>query len=308
MTRVEPPRVDLPDTGSGDPRIGHLLGKRLGTEAPAIVMLGFPSDEGVRRNGGRVGAAGGPDAIRAALYRMAPDARSDHFEDLIGRTRDIGNLEVSGDVEADQRGLAEALGPHLERGSFAIVLGGGHETSYGHFLGYVLAGRQVEILNWDAHADVRELKQGKGHSGSPFRQAIEDSSGACRRYSVAGLQPSAVQRVHLEFVRQHGQALWCDEVSLESIDRLYREVGGPTLVSFDLDAVAEADAPGVSAPSAGGLPTELWLAAAYGAGRCPSVASADVVELNPAVDRGGQTARLAALTVWSILRGLAERR
>jgi formiminoglutamase len=102
--------------------------------------------------------------------------------------------------------------------------------------------------------------------------------------------------------------LWRDEVSLESIGRLYREVGGPTLVSFDLDAVAEAEAPGVSAPSAGGLPTELWLAAAYGAGRCPSVASADVVELNPAVDRGGQTARLAALTVWSILKGMAERR
>ncbi|HEV2873534.1 MAG TPA: class I SAM-dependent methyltransferase, partial [Thermoleophilaceae bacterium] len=47
---------------------------------------------------------------------------------------------------------------------------------------------EVEILNWDAHADVRELKQGQAHSGSPFRQAIEDASRVCRRYSVAGLQ------------------------------------------------------------------------------------------------------------------------
>jgi formiminoglutamase len=225
----------------------------------------------------------------------------------LGRTRDLGDLEVSGDVESDQRKLGQTLAPHLARGAFAIVLGGGHETSYGHFLGYVTAGRQVDILNWDAHADVRELKLGKAHSGSPFRQAIEDPSGACRRYSVAGLQPHAVARAHLDFVAQHGRAMWRDEVTLESIPQLYRQTGTPTLVSFDLDAVAEAEAPGVSAPNPGGLTSELWLAAACGAGRTPAVTSADVVELNPSVDRDGQTARLAALTVWWLLRGYTER-
>jgi formiminoglutamase len=63
----------------------------------------------------------------------------------------------------------------------------------------------------------------------------------------------------------------------------------------------------VSAPNSAGLTSALWLAAADGAGRCPTVTSADVVELNPAFDRDGQTARLAALTVWSLLRGLADR-
>ena len=79
------------------------------------------------------------------------------------------------------------------------------------------------------------------------------------------------------------------------------------LVSFDLDAVDQAEAPGVSAPNAAGLTSGLWLC-----GRVPcrprgAVTSADVVELNPQVDRDGQTARLAALTVWQILRGRAER-
>jgi formiminoglutamase len=296
------------ESSPNDPRLGLLLGARLGRdEAPEVVLVGFPSDEGVRRNGGRVGAAEGPNAIRSALYRLAPDPRAKGFEDLLGRTRDLGDLEVSGDVETDQRHLGETLAPHLARGTFAVVLGGGHETSYGHFQGYVVGRRQVEILNWDAHADVRELKEGKAHSGSPFRQAIEDASGACRGYSVAGLQPHAVARSHLEFVEGHGRAIWREEVTRERIDQLYRAATGPTLVSFDLDAVSGAEAPGVSAPTTGGLPVDLWLAAAYGAGRAPAVASADVVELNPAVDRDGLTARLAALTVWWILRGYTER-
>ena len=92
-----------------------------------------------------------------------------------------------------------------------------------------------------------------------------------------------------------------------TIDELYQAVAGPALVSFDLDAVIESEAPGVSAPSAAGLSSELWLAAAHAAGRSPSVMSADVVEENPGFDQDGRTARLAALTAWWLLRGRAER-
>jgi formiminoglutamase len=308
MTRIIPPTTPIPDTAPDDPRLGRLLGSRLGkNDPPAAVLLGFPSDEGVRRNGGRVGAAGGPKAIRPALYRLTADARSEQFEDLLGRTRDLGDLEISRNLEFDQQHLGEALTPYLEQGAFVIVVGGGHETSYGHFQAYARAGHRVGILNWDAHADVRELKNGEGHSGSPFRQAIEDPSGMCQRYTVAGLQPHLLARAHLEFVKQHGIAVWRDEVSPETIQSLYRGTASPTLASFDLDAVDQAEAPGVSAPNPGGLSTELWLTAAYHAGCCRGVTSADIVELNPAVDQDGQTTRLAALTVWQLLRGRAER-
>ena len=309
MTRIIPARIVQPATAGDDPRVGGLLGSGLaGADSPDTIILGFPSDEGVRRNGGRVGAALGPAAIRSALYRFAPDARERRFDDLLRRTRDLGDLEVSGDVETDQQHLGETLAPYIEQGCFAIVLGGGHETSYGHFLGYARLGRKVEILNWDAHADVRELAGGKAHSGSPFRQAIEDRSGACRRYSVAGLQPHSVARAHAALVERQGRLVWRDDVNPERIAQLYRSTNSPALVSFDLDAVTEAEAPGVSAPNAGGLSSDLWIEAAYQAGRSPAVASADVVELNPAVDRDGQTARLAAVTVWWLLRGRSERR
>jgi formiminoglutamase len=196
------------------------------------------------------------------------------------------------------------VGEALRTGSFVIVLGGGHETTYGHFLGYVSARREVVIHNVDAHADVRPLKHGLGHSGSPFRQALEHPSGTCKGYRVEALQASAVAASHVAYLKAQGARYGLrhgfDPESLYGDTR-------PTLATFCLDAVDQAFAPGVSAPSTDGLDVSEWLRSAFRAGASPSVHSADVVELNPRFDQDGQTARLAARTVWEILRGLASR-
>lgn len=292
-----------------DPRLRDLLGAALDDGAsPRAVLLGFPSDEGVRRNGGRPGAAAAPEAIRARLRALTPDAETPAMRSVLERTADLGNVEVTGEVERDQERLGEALAAHVDAGTFVIVLGGGHETAYGHFLGYVAANRSPEILNWDAHADVRELKQGRAHSGSPFRQAVQHPSGACRRYSVAGLLPHSAAADHVRFVREQGVLRWRSELAgPDAVGALYPELAAPAMVSFDLDAVDQAHAPGVSAPATGGLTPEVWLRAARLAGRAPAVASVDVVELCPRLDVDDRTTRLAALTVWQVLRGLAER-
>ena len=307
-----PSNVPILDTSPDDPRIAHLLGRKVEDhETPKVVILGFPSDEGVGRNGGRVGAAQGPDAIRQVLYRMTSDIENlEAFTGVLEHTIDVGNLELSGEVEQDQTRLGEVLAPYISRGVIPIVLGGGHETAYGHFLGYAIAKQDISILNWDAHADVRELKDGKAHSGSPFRQAILDPSQRCRRYTVAGLLPYSVSKTHLDFIVRHG-GQWHLKHSLSKglIDEIYASFSTSTVVmtTFDLDAVDQAYAPGVSAPAANGLSPDLWLHAAYSAGKYSFVKSMDVVELNPTFDRDHETARLAALTVWYFLKGLSER-
>jgi formiminoglutamase len=293
-----------------DPRLGELLGRGLEPDAPArVVLIGFPTDQGVRRNRGRPGAAAAPAEIRRYLHRLVPDARAGQpFLELIAATRDLGDVETTGELAADQERLGAAVAAQLAAGAFVIVLGGGHETAYGHFLGYVAAARPVAILNWDAHPDVRPLKDGQGHSGSPFRQALLHPSGLCRGYRVAGLLPQSSAAAHLAFVAEHsGQVLWRDELTPTAVNRLYDQTDGPTLVTFDIDAVDQTQAPGVSAPATGGMTADLWLHAAFRAGQCPQVGSVDLVELNPNYDRDGQTARLAALSIWQLLRGLALR-
>jgi formiminoglutamase len=305
------PDTEVPTTSPGDARIGHLLGGKLTTSSrPRVVIIGFPSDEGVHRNGGRVGSAGAPAEIRRWIYRLTPDAQNhEGFVELIERTLDLGDLKCSDDVEKDQAALGLAVEQYLKEGVFPIVLGGGQETSYGHFLGYVGAKKECEILNWDAHPDVRKMMDdGGGHSGSPFRQALLHDSGICKRYTVAGLLPQSVAASHLSFLDDHrGRYVWRNNVTAQLIPSLYAESNHGVLASFDMDAVDAAWAPGVSAPSVGGLSSDLWLAAAYQAGRSSRVSSFDLCELNPVYDVDGRTARLAAVTVWQLLRGLAER-
>src|SRR6476659_9227346 len=134
MSRLHPVAVPVPDTAPDDPRLGHLLGTATTPDKAAVVIVGFPVDDGVCRNGGRVGAAQGPAAIRQALFRLTPDPENPaEFANLLGRTIDLGDLKPTGDLEADQENLGEVLAPHLSRGAVPIVLGGGHETAYGHF-------------------------------------------------------------------------------------------------------------------------------------------------------------------------------
>jgi formiminoglutamase len=296
-------------SAAADPRIGTLLGRALREGGrPRAALVGFPTDAGVRRNGGRPGAAAGPLALREALFRLTPDAAApEGMTRLLECTLDLGDAAVSGDLAADQARLGERLAPLIAEGVFVLVIGGGHETTYGHFLGYAAAGQAIELLNWDAHADVRPPVEGEGHSGSPFRQALEHPSGCARRYTVAGLQRHAVAAAHLAYVRAHGRAVLFDEVTPTLVRELYATLNAPALVSFDLDALDASAAPGVSAPSAAGLPPRVWLEAAYGAGRSRAVSSCDIVELSPPLDEGGRTARLAALTAWHILRGVADR-
>lgn len=309
MSVLVSPSVRNPQTAADDPRLGRWLADSHARASGAdVVILGFPSDAGVARNGGRPGAAGGPAAIRKALYRMTPDARApEAYADLLERAADLGDVEVTGRVEEDQVRLAEAVSPHLNRRT-VIVLGGGHETAYGHLLGYVHAEQPVHVLNWDAHTDVRDIGAAGAHSGSPFRQALDHPSGLVLSYSVAGVHPWRVASAHADLVRARGGRLvWSEDLDTGVVDRLVQETPRRALASFDIDAVSAPEAPGVSAPGVGGIPVPVWLHAAEACGRAEAFGSFEVVETNPALDHDGRTATLAALTVWHILRGLAAR-
>lgn len=311
MQDLETAGTAIPETDENDPRVGQLL-------APAdadpdrlrVVLLGFPCDEGVGRNGGRRGAAEGPGAIREALYTMTPDAENpDAFIALLERTADVGNVAVGGPLEDDQQKLGHIVAGYLEQGIIPVIMGGGHETAYGHFRGYSTAELPAAILNVDAHTDVRPLLQGQAHSGSPFRQACEEAGGWCETYMAAGLQPHRVAPAHRRFIEDRGGFIYFrDETNITNISSLFHVHQSERLmVTFDMDAVDQAFAPGVSAPCTNGLPPDLWLTAAYLAGRNQQVTSFDLCELNPKLDRDGQTARLAALTIWHFLLGVSQR-
>ncbi len=291
-----------------DPRIGHLMGKNA-MENARVVILGFPGDEGVRRNGGRVGAAQAPDAIRTQLYNLTPDARNyDAWCEMLAQTFDAGNILVTGNVEQDQEVLGEKVSEVLQAGAIPIILGGGHETAFGHFLGYAKRHAPVHIINIDAHADVRPLKNSRAHSGSPFFQALEYPDAMCAGYAVYGLAPWSVAHAHVDYLQKKNCTYcWKDEVSRAKLEAAFGALDSPTMVTMDMDVVDRAGAPGVSAPASGGLDMKDFWYVAYLAGRSSEVTSLDIVEVNPVLDIDNQTVKAAAVAIWYFLQGMVEK-
>jgi formiminoglutamase len=292
-----------------DHRFGSLLGQNTNSEQVVFALLGFPCDIGVARNGGRVGASAAPDVIRSWLYKLTPDAQMFERQNaLFRRGIDLGNIICGDSLEENQEHLSKVIASLLARKIIPIILGGGHETSYGHYLGYAQSGQSVWALNIDAHPDVRELKEGLGHSGSPFRQALESPLCPLAEYTVFGLAPHGCAAAHLAYLdERQARYRWSHQMSEGEIERFFLHRTNSGFVSFDLDALDQAIAPGVSRPNENGMDKSIWFEAAFLAGKTPFVRSIDIVEHNPSYDHDAATARIAAFTIWQFLRGLSLR-
>ncbi len=303
-----------------DPRLGECIefwdGNSQALTSGRAVLVGFPHDQGVKRNNGRAGAAEAPAAIRPALYRLTRwDSKAD-IDLARARPLELGNVPSQLPLEEAQELLGSVVATLLERRAVPVVLGGGHETAYGQYLGYVAARRPAGIINFDAHLDIRPKEGGVGTSGTPFRQAIEHPTQPldARRYVCLGAQPFSVSRDHCRWLIEKGGIIrWAADISgrlVEVFQDTLSHLAGTNatiFVSFDADAVHCADVPGVSAPNPDGLRGAELTACARFAGRASAVSSIEIAEINPGVDRDNQSSRWASLVIWNFLAGLAQR-
>ena len=276
-------------------------------------LIGFASDEGVRRNHGRVGACQGPAALRSALSSLAVVDGTGYLADAGDVTVQLGNEDSPGDLEAGQAQLAQQITALVDTHDLTVVLGGGHETAYASYSGLagstrVCSDTRIGILNLDAHFDLRQAPLPS--SGTPFLQAAQDEQSAGRQfsYAVVGISEANNTRVLFQTAEQLGVRWLTDEQSqtaglgavrefvrgfIAEVDVLY--------LTIDLDVLPAAVAPGVSAPAGLGVPLEVITACVQEATRSGRLALADVVELNPTLDVDGRTARTAARLIHTIV-------
>ncbi|WP_266158816.1 formimidoylglutamase [Dyella silvatica] len=299
---------------TGDARRWHQVVQPAAANGLAgVAMLGFACDEGIRRNGGRVGAAAGPVALRSMLSNLPVLNETPLY--------DAGNVACTdGDLEGAQLRYAGQMSQLLDAGHLPVGLGGGHEIAFATYQGlaqHLLHGQKaghpsrVAIINLDAHFDLR--KQAQGSSGTPFLQAIEHAAqhGLALEYFCLGVSASANTRqlfntadAHSVYYRHDdeltllslSQQLEQMQSRLDSVDVIY--------LSICLDVLPAAMAPGVSAPSARGMPMEViepLLAAIAATGK---VAVVDVAELSPPFDRDNSTARVAARLIHRVTHAI----
>lgn len=267
-----------------------------------VALIGFASDEGVVRNGGRQGAAAGPDALRAALGGLAV-----HEERLLV---DAGTITTQGaDLESAQRGLSERVRDLAAAGNMVVVLGGGHETSFASHRGAYEALGPMQVINFDAHFDLRQAKQPT--SGTPFLQ-IAELVGDAFDYSVIGISRPNNTKVLFDTAEALGVRTVLDTelagYSPREAADVAREIAAPRTaqqlpihLSIDLDVLPAAIAPGVSAPAGYGVALEVVQAMVSAVAATGRVALVDVVELNPDYDIDSRTAKAAARLIEEIV-------
>lgn len=261
-----------------------------------FAILGFASDLGVERNFGRIGASLGPDAIRKCLSRITiPQIKPCY---------DAGNVVVdrSDSLLGAQMLLAQYVTKIIKSGSTPIVLGGGHETAYGHYLGQLDAlNEDIAILNFDAHFDLRTVNEdNEGTSGTPFRQIYNvcKERGRQFNYYCIGIQPHANVNSLYEFARQTRTTyLEAKDVNTRTLQALIKTIlvkHKYVYLTVCLDVFHYSYAPGVSAPQALGISPHIVIEALKQLQLSNQVVSMDIVELNPELDIDNHTARLAA--------------
>lgn len=274
----------------------------------SVVFLGFCCDEGVRRNQGRVGAKEAPAVFRQILSNLPV-----HFSSEL-RVKDAGDVHCdNGDLEHAQHVLSEAVAIILENGGFPIVLGGGHEVTFGHFKGLekTVQGQKVGIINIDAHLDIRPLVDGKGNSGTGFYQIAEESKANKTdfHYLALGIQEISNTKSLFDYARDNAvEIVYANEFRQDKLSYIQNVVQDfakkvdHIYMTIDMDAFAAAYAPGVSALAFNGIiPDQLFFDVFEQILKLPNLRTIDIAELNPKYDIDNRTARLGASFLFEAL-------
>jgi agmatinase len=268
----------------------------------AYVVAGIPLDIGTTN---RAGARDGPQAIRRAS-RMLTDGAHPTFwiEPATLDLADIGDFPpVLGDIPASlQRIEQQAAGiRHL------LALGGEHGVTLPLLRALKRRiGRPLALVHFDAHVDTWPTNFGQTYAhGSVFYHAIDEGLVNPRQMIQIGIR-SPVQREVWDWTLSRGvTVLTAQDVHAGSPDAVADQIravvgDAPTYLSFDVDALDPAFAPGTGTPEIGGLAS--WQVQAI-LRRLHNIAFAgmDVVEVAPAYDISEITALAAATVVWEYL-------
>ncbi len=267
-------------------------------------LLGFPCDEGVRRNKGRQGAVKSPDLIRQALASLPWNRQQPIW--------DAGNKTCSGkDLENAQRMYADAITDLLDSGCLPVGLGGGHEIAWGSFLGLAnsvsknsqaTSETKIGIINFDAHFDLRQPEQGPS-SGTPFWQIHQhcQQTGLPFHYLCLGVSDSSNTRALFKRADDLNVVYHTDrEITANRLDQIGDEVRcfidqmDHIYLTIDMDVFPASEAPGVSAPAPRGVSIELIEPLLELIKESGKISLIDIAEYNPDHDIDQRTAKLAA--------------
>jgi len=307
---TEPPAWRGPSDDPNDEQFGDIVFPATLETADdyLAVLVGEPYDGAVI---GRRGAADGPAALRDALAAT----KTHHFD--AGPVRSIGDLGDVAPIAGEyttlrasevQSAVRDIVARVYGHGALPIFLGGDNSLSYAN-VAPLLSRGSVGVISFDAHLDCREVS-GEPTSGTPYRQLHE---GGLDEFAVVGARHFETSSPYAEYVLDRGGTIvTAEEVGLDTVtvaDRVRDAMAdvGTLYVSVDMDVLDASAAPGVSAPTPGGISTRELYRLLRLLATDDRLAGFEVVECAPPLAETDSTAKAGARAIAHVLSSRQSR-
>ena len=283
---------------------------RLPTQATAegldACFVGVPMDIGTSN---RSGTRHGPRQIRAEScmlrpYNMATGAAP--FERF--QVADIGDVAINTfNLQATVDIITASFDSILAHGAIPLTLGGDHTLTYPVLRSMAGKHGPVALVHVDAHADINDEMFGeKIAHGTPFRRAVDDGLLINDKVFQIGLRGTGYSPDDFDWSRNQGfevvpaEACWHKSL-VPLMERVREKIGdAPTYLSYDIDSLDPAFAPGTGTVEIGGLTTIQALEIVRGC-KGLNLVGGDLVEVSPPYDPSGNTALIGANLLYEML-------
>jgi guanidinobutyrase len=271
-----------------------------------VAVVGVPFDIGTSN---RPGARLAPRQIRDESRMLRPynmATRAAPFDSL--RVADVGDVPINTFNLLKSIGIIEAYyDALLATGAIPLTMGGDHTIVLPILRALHRKHGPVGLVHVDAHADINDEMFGeKIAHGTPFRRAVEEGLLNPRRVVQIGLRGTGYAADDFDWPRQQGfRVVQAEECWYKSLAPLMAEVrqqlgAGPVYLSFDIDGIDPAFAPGTGTVEVGGLTVPQALEIVRGSSGL-AVVGGDLVEVSPPYDTSGNTALLGASLLYEML-------
>ncbi|AWI45691.1 agmatinase [Staphylococcus nepalensis] len=280
-----------------------------------FLIMGVPFDTAASN---RTGQRYGPQSIRdfsVLLRPYNPDQGINIFDYCSGI--DYGDVDViPGNVLKTYDHITEKLDPILDQGIISVMLGGDHSISLGHLRSFAKKYGPVSLVHFDSHSDTWEDYFGEKYvHGTPFRRAAEEGLVDTKKSIQVGMRGPLYGPEDMQNARDLGYKVIemreARKLGIEKvIEQIHQRVGNsPVFVSFDIDFLDPAYAPGTGTPEVGG-PTSFEALEYVRKLDGLNIKGFDLVEVLPTYDSGEITAVAASSVVYEMITliALAKRR
>ncbi|MBW1672574.1 MAG: agmatinase [Deltaproteobacteria bacterium] len=276
-----------------------------------IALIGVPFDGGVEN---RPGQRHGPRDIR----NMSSLIRTVHHVTRVNpyklcRVADMGDVPITNtfNIEASHADITEFYRRVHAAGAVPLSAGGDHSVSL-PILRAIAADSPVGMVHIDAHTDTCDEELGSRFThGTPFRRAVEEGLLDPKRTVQIGIRGAQNTEEGWAFSLESGmRVIFIEEFTKLGVEATIAEAqrvvgNSPTYISFDVDSLDPAFAPGTGTPEVGGM-TTIEVQTLLRGLRGLDLIGGDVVEVSPPFDPSGNTALVGATMMFEILCILAE--